>query len=107
MDDFVSRSKYGVQTTLNQKFKREEREEVCQQIARVFYTSAIPFNAVNNPEFPIMIEKIAKFGIGLKPPSYHEMRVTFLAKEVNNVMAMLQEFKEEWKQTGCTIMSDG
>ena len=41
-----------------------------------------------------MIEKIAKFGIGHKPPSYHEMRVTFLAKEMNDVMAMLEEFKE-------------
>jgi uncharacterized protein DUF659 len=107
MDAFVSRSKHGVQTTLNQKFKKEEREEVCQQIARFFYTSAIPFNAVNNPEFPIMLEKVAKFGIGLKPPSYHDMRVTFLAKEMNNVMTMLEEFKEEWKRTGCTIMSDG
>lgn len=54
-----------------------------------------------------MIEKIAKFGVGLKPPSYHEIRVTFLDKEVTNVMVMLDEFKQEWKKTGCTIMSDG
>ncbi|XP_021727149.1 uncharacterized protein LOC110694277 [Chenopodium quinoa] len=107
MDAFVSRNKPGVQTTLNQKYKKEEREEVCQQIAHFFYTSAIPFNVVNNPEFPIMVEKIAKYGIGLKPPSYHEIRVRFLSKEVKNVVTMLEEFKEEWKKTGCTIMSDG
>uniref|UniRef100_A0A803LJF0 DUF659 domain-containing protein n=1 Tax=Chenopodium quinoa TaxID=63459 RepID=A0A803LJF0_CHEQI len=54
-----------------------------------------------------MVEKIAKYGIGLKPPSYHEIRVRFLSKEVKNVVTMLEEFKEEWKKTGCTIMSDG
>ncbi|XP_048491084.1 uncharacterized protein LOC104901267 [Beta vulgaris subsp. vulgaris] len=106
MDRFVTK-KTSMQTTLNQKYKREEREEVCQQIARFFYTSAIPFNAVNNPEFVIMVQKIAKFGIGLKPPSYHEIRVKYLNKEVSNVMDMLEEYREEWKKTGCTIMSDG
>ncbi|XP_021731503.1 uncharacterized protein LOC110698392 [Chenopodium quinoa] len=54
-----------------------------------------------------MVEKIAKYGIGLKPPSYHEIWVRFLSKEVKNVVTMLEEFKEEWKKTGCTIMSDG
>ncbi|XP_074305125.1 uncharacterized protein LOC141640129 [Silene latifolia] len=107
MDSFVTRKGGSVQTTLNKKYKRGEREEVCQQIARFFYTSGIPFNVVNNPEFPIMIHMVGKFGIGLKPPSYHEIRVKFLNKEVENVMKMLDEYKEEWKKTGCTIMSDG
>ena len=107
MDKFISSKKSSVQTTLNQKYKKEEREEVCQQIARFFYTSAIPFNAAKNPEFTLMVEKIAKYGIGLKPPSYHEIREPLLNKEVASVMDMLEEFKVEWKQTGCTIMSDG
>uniref|UniRef100_A0A803LSI8 DUF659 domain-containing protein n=1 Tax=Chenopodium quinoa TaxID=63459 RepID=A0A803LSI8_CHEQI len=54
-----------------------------------------------------MLEKIAKYGIGLKPPSYHEIRVRFFSKEVKNVVTMLEEFTEEWKKIGCTIMSDG
>ena len=54
-----------------------------------------------------MIEKVARFGIGLKSPSYHEMRVTFFNQEVKNAMVMLEEFKVEWKRTGSTIMSDG
>ena len=73
----------------------------------LFHTSALPFDVINNPKFPIMIKKVARFGIGLKPSSYHEMRVTFFNKEVKNVMVMLEEFKVEWKRTGCTIMSDG
>ncbi|XP_074293200.1 uncharacterized protein LOC141620158 [Silene latifolia] len=107
MGSFLTRKGGSVKTTLNQKYKRGEREEVCQQIARFFYTSGIPFNVVNNPEFPIIIDMVGKFGIGLKPPSYHEIRVKFLNKEVQNVMKMLDEYKEEWKKTGCTIMPDG
>ncbi|CAO2816008.1 unnamed protein product [Amaranthus hypochondriacus] len=53
-----------------------------------------------------MLEKVARFGIGLKLPSYHEMRVTFFDKEVKNVLVMLEEFKLEWKRTDCTIMFD-
>ena len=37
------------QPTMNQFFKKELREDCCQQIARFFYTSAIPFNCVKNP----------------------------------------------------------
>ncbi|XP_027177656.1 uncharacterized protein LOC113776795 [Coffea eugenioides] len=76
-------------------------------MARWFYTSAIPFNAVNNPLFPLMIRKLGEYGKGLKPPSYHEMRVTFLKKEVQETLNLLNMYKKEWKKTGCTIMSDG
>lgn len=107
MDSFVSNTNPKKQTTLNQLYKKEERDEVCQQVARFFYTSAIPFNVVNNPEFPLMCEKIAKFGIGFKPPSYHEVRVKLLKKEVTSVVKLLEEHKDEWRRTGCTIMSDG
>jgi len=36
----------STQTTLNQLLKKDIREEACQQIARFFYTSAIPFSCV-------------------------------------------------------------
>uniref|UniRef100_A0A8R7R0G4 DUF659 domain-containing protein n=1 Tax=Triticum urartu TaxID=4572 RepID=A0A8R7R0G4_TRIUA len=54
-----------------------------------------------------MIEMIGNFGKGFKPPSYHEVRVKFLKLEVKRTMNFLSEYKEEWKKTGCTIMSDG
>jgi hypothetical protein len=41
----------STQTTLNQLLKKDIREEACRQIARFFYTSAIPFNCVKNHEF--------------------------------------------------------
>ncbi|GKC47174.1 SCAN domain-containing protein, partial [Tanacetum coccineum] len=95
------------QNTLNKIFKKDEREKVCQQIARFFYTSAISFNCVKNPEFRKMVQMIGDYGRGLDPPSYHEMRVTFLKKEVDYTKSLLEEYKNEWKKTGCTLMSDG
>uniref|UniRef100_A0A0A8YFU8 Uncharacterized protein n=1 Tax=Arundo donax TaxID=35708 RepID=A0A0A8YFU8_ARUDO len=39
-------TKHKSQGTMNQYFKEKLREEVCAQIYRFFYTSAISFNAI-------------------------------------------------------------
>ncbi|GJT77109.1 uncharacterized protein Tco_1043834 [Tanacetum coccineum] len=52
------------------------------------------------------IEAIGQYGPGLKPPSYHELRVPLLQKEIDYTNGLLQNHKEEWKKHGCSIMSD-
>ncbi|CAI0400473.1 unnamed protein product [Linum tenue] len=54
-----------------------------------------------------MFELVARHGPGFKPPSYHELRETFLKEEMKEVEEKLNVFKEEWKSVGCSIMSDG
>ncbi|KAI3520133.1 hypothetical protein L1887_09357 [Cichorium endivia] len=54
-----------------------------------------------------MIQMIGEFGRGLNPPSYHEIRHPLLKKEVDYTRALLEDYKTEWKKTGCTLMSDG
>ena len=39
----------STQKTINQKLKKDLREETCRQIARFFYTRAISFNCVKKP----------------------------------------------------------
>ncbi|XP_073268810.1 uncharacterized protein [Populus alba] len=97
----------STQTTINQLLKRDVREEACRQIARFFYTSAIPFNCVKNPEFVKALELVAKHGPGFKPPSYHDIREKYLKQEIDHTINLLEEYKVEWKKTGCSIMSDG
>ena len=46
------------QSTINQIFKRDQREEACRLIARFFYKSAIPFNCVKNSEFVKMCNSL-------------------------------------------------
>ena len=105
--DKLVMKKSACQTTINEKFKKEEHNTVYQIIARFFYMSAIPFNCANNPIFPLMIKQIGDYDKGLVPPYYHEIRDTFLNKEVRETLNLLDGFKDQWKKTGCTIMSDG
>ncbi|XLT05797.1 hypothetical protein HN51_044546 [Arachis hypogaea] len=106
--NFVTKGKGAqVQSIINQMMKKDLKEQCDQQCAIFFYTSAIPFNVIKNPEFLKFCEMVGRYGIGYKPPSYHELRETQLRKAVNNVDEMLTEFKAEWKRTGCSIMSDG
>ncbi|XP_028793556.1 uncharacterized protein LOC114749230 [Neltuma alba] len=44
---------------------------------------------------------------GLKPPSYHEVRVSHLKKAVDKIQESLAKYKKEWEKWGCTLMCDG
>ncbi|XP_022631719.1 uncharacterized protein LOC106776767 [Vigna radiata var. radiata] len=50
---------------------------------------------------------IGKYGVGYKPPSYHDIREKLSKQAVKKTDVNLEEYKEEWKRIGCTIMSDG
>ncbi|CAH1440741.1 unnamed protein product [Lactuca virosa] len=85
-----------VQRTMKSIFKKEEGERVCQQIARFFYTSAIPFNCVKNPEFRKMIEMIEEHKVtitkGRKITSfiYNRSRLICLLKEFTKGKELLR-----------------
>ncbi|RVX05738.1 hypothetical protein CK203_027381 [Vitis vinifera] len=95
------------QTTLNSKWKQEERKEVCRKIGRFMYSKGLPFNTVNDPYWFPMIDAVANFGPGFKPPSMHELRTWILKEEVNDLSIIMEDHKKAWKQYGCSIMSDG
>ncbi|CAL8990422.1 unnamed protein product [Prunus brigantina] len=54
-----------------------------------------------------MVEGIAAYGVGFKPPSMHELRTWILKEEVGDINTMMEEHKKAWAEYGCTIMSDG
>ncbi|KAM7527608.1 hypothetical protein LguiB_031018 [Lonicera macranthoides] len=94
-------------TTLNTMLKKKQKDEVCQSICRCIYANALPFILVKDDFFKQMVKDISEYGPGLKPPSYHEARVSLL-KELNFINGdTIEKYKAEWKKTGCTIMSDG
>lgn len=86
---------------------KQLREKTCRDICRWFYDAGIPFNAVNHDSFGAMIESIGQYGMGLKPPSMHEVRVPFLKKEVDDTHKLMADHKKEWATKGCSILSDG
>ncbi|XLS52131.1 hypothetical protein HN51_012808, partial [Arachis hypogaea] len=97
----------STQTTINSIFKKGLREEACDGIASFIYNNAIPFNVARSEEYHNMFEKVARHGLGFKPPSYDELRGKLLKKKVESTKLTLEEHKAEWKKTGCTIMTDG
>ncbi|XP_021656850.2 uncharacterized protein LOC110647363 [Hevea brasiliensis] len=94
------------QTTTNEARKKKLREKACRAIAQWMYDAGIPFSAVNYPSFQVMVESIGQFGIGLKAPTFHEVRVPLLNKEVANVRSSLKSYEDEWAKHGCSIMVD-
>nr|GEZ63993.1 hypothetical protein [Tanacetum cinerariifolium] len=54
------------------------------------------------------MEAVAQHGTGFKPPSYHEVRVSYLAKTVKSTDEMVKQVHhEQWAKYGCSLMSDG
>jgi len=86
---------------------KEERDEVNMHVANFFYESGIPLNAINAMSFKIMCETIGQYGPGYKTPSYHEVRVSLLAKTVEQTNKLKEKHEAGWKQYGCTLMLDG
>jgi len=52
-------------------------------VTRCFYENDKPFNVSRSKSFRRMVESISNYGPGLKPLSYHEMRVKYLKENVN------------------------
>ncbi|RVW74230.1 hypothetical protein CK203_055979 [Vitis vinifera] len=82
------------QSTLNSKWKQEERKEVCRKIGRFIYSKGLPFNTVNDPYWFPMIDAVANFGPGFKPPSMHELRTWILKEEVNDLSIIMEDHKK-------------
>ena len=72
MDKFTTSQPH--QSTLDSRWKQEERKEVCRKIGRFMYSKGLPFNTVNDPYWIHMMEAIANFGPRFKPPSMHKLR---------------------------------
>ena len=94
------------QASINDACDKEARARTVQYIARCFYRNSIPFNVVRTKSFKLMIEAIGNYGPHLKVPSYHEMRVPLLKKELELTKEMLKGQEEERVNFGCSIMSD-
>ena len=63
-------------------YKKKAKERVVILFCRWMYDVSIPFNSVNYASFQPMLEAIRKYGVGYKGPSFHDVRVTNLKKEL-------------------------
>jgi len=93
------------QMTINASYKN--REDVIREICNYIYGNALPFDLVRSPLFIQMLKVVGDYGKGLKAPTYHEVRVSYLEKAMDNVQQCLEKYKTDWEKWGCTWMCDG
>ena len=98
----------GSSRPIERAFGVEIRDQLDQEIARMFYTGGLPFNLARNPHYLRAFQFAAANKIdGYVPPSYNKLRTTLLQKEKDNVQRQLEPLKSTWKERGVTIVSDG
>ncbi|KAI4324289.1 hypothetical protein L6164_023840 [Bauhinia variegata] len=97
MENFVVKGNEKHQT-INAMVK--DRDMMIGDVCRCVEANALPLNLVKSPFFINMVKS-------MKLPTYHEVRVSFLKKEVNLIHANLDKYRHEWKKSGCTLMLDG
>ena len=86
--------------------KKILRERAVSAFAIWMHDAGLPFNCVNHKSFDKFIEVVGQHGPGMKPPTFHEVRVTHLKKEVDKVEKIVDEHKVQWTKFGCSIMMD-
>ncbi|XP_050365630.1 uncharacterized protein LOC126784190 [Argentina anserina] len=104
--DDASKKRRVVSPHLTKAFKIEERQQCDAEVARLFYTSGLPFNVARNPYYQDSYLRASHIP-GYTPPGYNALRTTLLDDERRHIERVLQPVKKTWKETGVSLCSDG
>ena len=104
----ASKKRKSADYAIVRAFGIEVKDQLDQEIARMFFSGGVPFNLARNPHYHRSYQFAAENKIdGYVPPCYNKLRTILLQKERNNVEKLLVPFKSTWKERGVTIVSDG
>nr|KYP55834.1 hypothetical protein KK1_002059 [Cajanus cajan] len=93
---------------LEKAFNLENRDNLKALIARMFYSSGLPFNLARNPYYVNSYSFAANHMLnGFLPPGYNALRTTLLQQEKAQVERLLKPIKSTWNAKGVSIVSDG
>ncbi|KAJ9553011.1 hypothetical protein OSB04_017056 [Centaurea solstitialis] len=110
MDKFAtmtkSEGKSKHEDAISSVVRKEMMIRAKEYICRWAYECAIPFHAFGKDSFKRAAKAIGQYGPRLPPPTRYEMGDTYLKKEVEKTKSTLKKYQDEWKSSGCTIMTD-
>ncbi|XP_076914700.1 uncharacterized protein LOC143573787 [Bidens hawaiensis] len=96
------------QPTIKKAMQSKEKvHDVDLTLAMWFYDACIPTNACNSPYYQLVVDKIASVGYGYKAPKYHAIRINLLKDAKTSVGLLIDSYRSDWVESGCTIMADG
>ena len=104
-DSLVESRKKLRQQNINDVLSKKRTSEVHVYLARWVYESAIPFNAVKNDAFQQLLEAVGQFGPRYIPPTQYQLGKPLLKQAVETTKETVKK-QEEWKKSGCSIMTD-
>ncbi|KAJ4712848.1 HAT transposon superfamily [Melia azedarach] len=86
--------------------QRKKQDDADKKIAAFFFHNSIPFSAAKSMYYHEMVNAIAECGVDYKAPSYEQLRSTLLEKVKGDIHDCYKKHRDEWKETGCTILCD-
>ncbi|KAK4423958.1 hypothetical protein Salat_1978700 [Sesamum alatum] len=95
----VTQQRRGKEAYAIDEAKKKLRENAIQKFARWMYAAGLPFNAVNYDSLEPTIEAFGQYGAGIKPPSYYEVRVKYLKKELEHTNNILKPWEADQRLT--------
>ncbi|KAG5066687.1 hypothetical protein JHK86_010418 [Glycine max] len=94
------------QMNIRESMDKNEVLKVHRHIACFWYQAGLSFNLIKLKNFENMVAAIGQYGPHLSIPSYHDIRVPLLKKEVEYTKNLMEGHREQWVKYGCTITSD-
>ncbi|XP_044460509.1 uncharacterized protein LOC123192118 [Mangifera indica] len=107
-DFFAPRTTSGAQPSIKSVLAgKEAKWRADMAVVRFLYDTCIPLNALNSIYFQPMLDVITAIGPGYKQPTYYEARVNLLNDSKKEVQLLIDSYRKNWEEVGCTLMADG
>uniref|UniRef100_A0A2N9FLF6 BED-type domain-containing protein n=1 Tax=Fagus sylvatica TaxID=28930 RepID=A0A2N9FLF6_FAGSY len=105
---FAPRTTPGAQPSIKSALASKAMVDKAKMAwSKWWFDSNISFNAANSVYYQPAIDAIASIGPGFKGPTYQELRGPLLRNNVREVNDFMVDIKNDWKEYGCSVMSDG
>ncbi|TXG51088.1 hypothetical protein EZV62_023612 [Acer yangbiense] len=86
--------------------QKQKLDDADKKIAVFFFHNSIPFSAAKSMYYQEMVNAVAECGVDYKAPSYEKLRSTLLEKVKGDIHDCYKKYRDEWKETGCTVLCD-
>ncbi|KAF5478442.1 hypothetical protein F2P56_005001 [Juglans regia] len=86
--------------------QKQKQDDADKKVAVFFFHNSIPFSAAKSMYYQEMVNAIGECGVGYKAPSSEKLRSTLLEKVKGDIHECYKKYRDEWKETGCTILCD-
>nr|CAD1827884.1 unnamed protein product [Ananas comosus var. bracteatus] len=95
-----------VKPVIKEEVRNESELLVARSVGGFFFEAGINLNMVSLPSFKKMIDVVIACGAGFKLPTENDLKGWILQQELREVLAYVQDVKQLWVHTGCSILLD-